>query len=223
MSYRFKLGALALLAVVFACGEGSTPTSSSDDSLEAAGPVAAAQPSVGERASRERLARRLALALADAGFRASIKSKLDRSPFREHKLQFQRLLGADGRATQRAVARIVKEPESAVQADVSVAVPLELYFPVPEHRQRWTGGSDILVATEREDGEAPVAFDVRGRRLVLDPAKAPSTPVLALVPVETDFDHPTAVAPFICCAGGPAPTPPAGRTVPELQPLRAEF
>lgn len=212
MSHRLKLGALALLAIVTACSERSAPTSSSDEPVDAAGPAPAAPPSVGERASRERLARSLALALADADFRASVKSNLDRSPFREHKLHFQRFLGADGRAAQRAVARLTREAESAVQTDASRSVPLEMYFPVPEHRQRWTGASDILVATEREDGEAPVAFDVHGRRHVLSPAMPPSTPVLALVPVETDFDHRTAPAPLICCAGGPAPTPtgPAG-------------
>ena len=46
----------------------------------------------------------------------------------------------------------------------------------------------VLVATALHDHEAPVAFDPAGHRLVLDADTPPTTPVLALVPVETDFD-----------------------------------
>src|SRR5437867_13092084 len=42
----------------------------------------------------ELLARSLALALGDAAFRAHVKDELDRSPFREHKVSFQRFLAA---------------------------------------------------------------------------------------------------------------------------------
>jgi hypothetical protein len=70
----------------------------------------------------------------------------------------------------------------------------------------------VLVASARDDGDAPVAYDVRGRRQVLSPDAPPATPVLVLVPVETNFDSPDAIAPFICCADGPVPAPtlPAG-------------
>ena len=77
--------------------------------------------------------------------------------------------------------------------------------------------SDILVATARDDHEAPVAFDIRGRRRVLSADTPPATPVLALVPVETDFGADSINS---CCPGrsrrrrapppGPPPTPPAG-------------
>src|SRR5439155_19437593 len=43
----------------------------------------------------ELLARSLALALGDPAFRAHVKGELDRSPYREHKLPFQRFLTAD--------------------------------------------------------------------------------------------------------------------------------
>ena len=43
------------------------------------------------------------------------------------------------------------------------------------------------MATARDDGEAPVAYDTQGRRRLLDPRTPPATPVLAVVPVETDF------------------------------------
>ena len=107
------------------------------------------------------------------------------------------------------MARLSRDPETAVEADAARSVPLEMYFPVPEHRARWDGGDDLLVATALKDGEVPVAFDTRGRRRVLSATQPPATPVLAIVPVETDFDAP-ASAPFICCGGGGGSTTPAG-------------
>ncbi len=199
MSTRLRLCLFALVAAVVAC-ERDAPTAPS---------MAGTTVRISERASRERLARRFALALADPAFRAAIKSRLDRSPVREHKIHFQRFLQGENRAALRSIAKISRDAESSVDADAAGSVPLELYLPVAEHRARWTGGPDILVATEREDGETPVAFDIRGRRLLLSPARPPATPVLALVPVETDFNQPTASAPFVCCAGAP-PTAPAG-------------
>jgi hypothetical protein len=199
------LATLALLATA-ACGERGTLTQPPEGL--GAGPAPAAAKADDERAIRERLARRFARAMSDPAFRASVKSELDGSTVGEHKLQFQRFLGGGNRRALREVARLNDEPEAGIEADARQAIPLELYLPVPVHRARWSGDGNILVATEREDGEAPVAYDVRGRRHVLRADAPPDTPVLALVPVETDFDHPTA-APFICCSTG-GPTPPAG-------------
>ena len=49
------------------------------------------------RDARERVARQLARALANAEFRHQVKDALDRSPIREHKLHFQRWLDAGDR------------------------------------------------------------------------------------------------------------------------------
>jgi hypothetical protein len=208
MPRLIRLATLALLATAASCGDHGAPTQPPDGL--AAGPVPSTAPgkTAEERATRERLAHRFARAMSDPGFRAYVKSELDRSTVREHKVQFQRFLGGGNRRVLREVARLNGEAETGIETDARQAIPLELYLPVPAHRARWTGGENILVATEREDGEAPVAFDVRGRRQILRPDAPPDTPVLALVPVETDFDHPSA-APFICCSSG-GPTPPAG-------------
>ncbi len=210
MSHCIKLAALALLAAATACSDQNTPTSSSGDGVEQAGPAAVSFPA-DERASRERLARQFALALGNATFRARVKAQLERSPVRERKVHFQRYLKGEGRTALRTAAGLSAPAESALEADAARAVPLEMYLPVPAHRARWAGGSDILVATEREDGETPVAFDIGGGRHLLSATEPPATPVLALVPVETDFDSPTASSPFICCASGPPPASgPAG-------------
>ena len=155
----------------------------------------------------DRLARRLARSLADPDFRAYVRAELDRSPVIEHKLHLQRFLNRSNGRVSKQVARLAAESESSIRADADAAGPLEIYFPVPEHRAAWTGGPELLVASAREDREAPVAYDVRGRRQVLSPDAPPATPVLAVVPVETDFG-PDAVHRLCRDATATAPPPP---------------
>lgn len=206
MSNRISLTAIALAAAVAACDR-PAPTATSDEPPQAS-PSAAAAQRAAERSAMDRLARRVARALADPEFRAYVKDELDRSPFVEHKLQVQRFLARANHRALREVARLSAEPESAVQADAAAAIPLEMYFPVPGQRAAWTGGSDILVASAQEDREAPIAYDVQGRRQVLSPDTPPSTPVLAIVPVETDFG-PESPASFAVTPPPPPPPPPA--------------
>jgi hypothetical protein len=167
------------------------------------------------RAAQERLARRLALALAEPAFRAYVKDALDRSPVREHKLQFQHFLGRSGSRARAALAKGTGEAESSVDTDARSTIALEMYLPVAAHRASWSGGEGILVATARDDDEVPVAYDTRGRRWRLDPRTPPAAPVLAIVPVETDFtgDSIGMMLPEDGTGGGGGggtPTPPPG-------------
>jgi hypothetical protein len=165
------------------------------------------------RDARERLARRLAHALAHGELRRQVKDALDRSPIVEHKVHFQRWLEAGDRRTLRAVAAANGISEAALGAEARAAVSLEMYLPVPEHRAAWRGDNHLLVATVGADHEAPVAFTLDGRRLVLDAERPPATPVLVVVPVETDFDHPPAGLPvdnFLGGGGGAPAGPPHG-------------
>jgi len=213
--YTSRAAALALLVGALACSDrppGTAPDAppGAPDALSAA-------------ARPELLARSLALALGDPAFRAHVKAELDRSPFREHKLSFQRFLGADrGRALSAMAGRTgVATTELARAADG--AIPLEMYLPVPEHRRSWTGDANVLVATAVADHDPPVAFDVQGNRQLLDPERPPATPVIALVPVETDFS--TAPAPIIGCwtCGFWPPLPPPPAPVPGLYMTKAHF
>jgi hypothetical protein len=193
MLARLIPSALFLLAVG-ACADHDAPTAASSAPAAAAhpAPTAAGTPSVSARADEahlEALARRTALALRDPSFRAYVKTELDRSPFPEHKIQFQRFLRADGGRALNALAVAAGEAADAVAAEAAAAVALEIYLPVPAHRAAWTGDAKLLVATAIEDHEAPIAFDVDGRRQLLDADHPPATPVIAVVPVETDFDH----------------------------------
>jgi hypothetical protein len=158
-------------------------------------------------AARERLARRIALALADDGFRAQLKRDLDRSPVRENKLHLQRYLSSSGARAASHIARLAGEASTAVELDARRAPALELYLPVPAHRAAWTGDDRILVATTDDEREPAVAFSPKGERFVLSPTSPPDITVLALVPVETDFDQ----RPHLL--GGPSgggSTPPPG-------------
>jgi hypothetical protein len=212
MPNRISLPAIALAAAIAACDR-PAPTGVNEEMAPRPLSAAASQRAT-VRTAMDRLARRVARALADPDFRAYLRGELDRSPFGEHKLQFQRFLTQSDRHALRQVARLSAESESAVEADAAAAIPLEVYFPVPAHRAAWRGGAEILVASAREDREAPIAYDVKGRRQVLSPDTPPSTPVLAIVPVETDFGGEGAVS----FATAPPPPPPPPPLPPPLPP-----
>ena len=199
MYARQRLAALVLLAAAVGCAD-HEPSSPLDSPSAAAGPEASPSPQgASPEAERlERQARRLARALDDPAFRQYLRTELAESPVAEHKLQFQRFLAMDGRRALSAMARADGEAEERISADAKEGIAAEVYFPVPGHQGRWSGGPDLLVATAIGDHDVPVAFDTRGRRVLLDPKTPPSTPVLALVPQETDFDRQQGPAGVIC-------------------------
>lgn len=198
--------AMAALMLAAACGDRTPVSPGAEGGLAPpAGPPARAP-----AGPPERLARLFARALANPAFRAYVKAQLDASPFREHKLQFQTFLGAHGARALRQIAVENGEPETAVTDEATRAVALEIYLPVPEHRAIWTGDERVLVATALADNDAPIAFDTRGRRQLLDPERPPGTPVIALVPVESDFSpRPQGLACYEDCdtGGGGGGTP----------------
>jgi hypothetical protein len=198
MSFR-PWPAVPLLALCLgACAERETPTTPSVPP-----PPRAESPAAASRANTpkmERLARRFALALRNPDFRSYVRNRLDGSPWREHKLPFRRFLREDQGRGLRELAGHPGAAEDSVAQEAGDAPSLEFYFPVPEHRTRWQGDEKILVATAWADGDPPVAYDPAGNRFVLSPDTPPDTPVLALVPVETDFNQTAAVTCVEDCA-----------------------
>ena len=180
--------------------------------------------------ARERLAERLAVALQDPAVRASLKRRLDGSRAPEQKLQFQALARIDQTALVAAMARGGSNVAD-ILADLTEARGLEIYLPVESHRRAWDGGDAILVATMGSDADTPVAFDTRGTRHTLDRSRPPATPVIALVPQETDFTGgrpELAVSCWDLCSGDPGGTGAGGgggastaatAVSPDLQPL----
>jgi len=217
--YTSRTTALALLVGALACSD--RPPGTAPD-----GP--AGNPAVVSAAAPELLARSLALALGDHAFRAHVKNELDRSPFREHKLSFQRFLAAErgsGSGALAAMARGTGLAAADLARTAERAIPLEMYLPVPEHRRAWTGDANVLVATAIADHDPPVAFDLQGNRRVLDPERPPATPVIAVVPVETDFSAPPAAIGCLSCGffPWPPPPPPVPPAAPGLYMTKAHF
>ena len=211
-SYTSRAAALALLVGALACSDRPPGTA----------PDAAGGPNVLSTATNpELLARSLALALGDPAFRAHVKGELDRSPFREHKLSFQRFLAAGRGLALAAMAQRTGVATADLGRAADGAIPLEMYLPVPEHRRIWKGDANVLVATALADHDPPVAFDVQGNRLVLDPERPPATPVIAVVPVETDFS--TTPAAIECMSCGSLWLPPPPPTAPGLYLTKAHF
>ncbi|HEX4560392.1 MAG TPA: hypothetical protein VH113_01055 [Gemmatimonadales bacterium] len=166
-------------------------------------------------ARNEWLAQRVAMALGNPGFRAYVWAQIQHSPIREHKLQFQRFLAVANWRAPKTIAQANGDSDDAVLAQAAQAQPLEFYMPVKAHLASWHADENVLVATAVADHDVPVAFDTKGRRYVLDAEHPPETPVLALVPMETNFDAPPARAqctPSTCGDGGGSPLepPPSG-------------
>ncbi len=199
------IAATLLLAACSTTDQPAEPTAPVSSNLSQALTVSA------ETQALEPVARRLALALGEPGFRQRLHDHLERSPFREHKLQLQRHLAAGGGQELRAVAQRNVESASTTDSVLRAAQPLEIYLPVPAHRAAWKGDSRLLVATQARDHELIVAYDLQGGRHYLDPTRPPDTPVIAVVPVETDFDNVGGVSgnatclPPTCGGGGGGP------------------
>lgn len=219
-----RLWPALVIAGLAACSERPTAPTAPGEPPSVPPDYAAASGGRVSQARLERLARRTARALRDPAFRADVKAALDRSTYREGKVHFQRYLKENGGRGLRELARSDSEPDADVESDASRTGVLEMYFPVKAHRTAWSGDENVLVATAERDGDAPVAYDLAGRRLVLSPDSPPSTPVLAVEPAELDFDAPS-VANALCTeetcnggGGGYVVPPPPG-----LYMTRAEF
>src|SRR3989440_8454904 len=205
-----RVVAVAVLMAVGACTDRLRVTPGAEAPLAA--PADGAPPS--GRPPVE-LAKMVARTLKNPAFRAYLKAQLDASPYREHKLQFETFLAASSGRGLREVAfenNVTKEDIAGAAKD---AIALEVYLPMPAHRAAWQGDEHILVATALKDDDPPIAFDADGNRRVLDPKVPPATPVLAIVPVETDFSVQPARQTCVECddgvgsGGGGSPPPPA--------------
>jgi len=167
----------------------------------------------------------MATALRDPGFRRTVKLSLERSPVREHKLHLQSFLEGNGAVERKRVASLAGIDASLLAQDLASSTALELYFPVPAHREAWQGGPDLLVATAERDGEAPIAFDLDGGRRLLDPDLPPTTPVLMVEPAETDFSPAPGRLMCIdgCDAGSGGGSGPSGSTATGLYLTQTAF
>ena len=134
------------------------------------------------------VAHAVALALTDEGLRHRVYNDLRQSPFREHKLEFASYLhGSSGGILLAKMASATGRSREQVLALLGSVRPLEFYLPVKAQRDRWAGEGQVIVATQLQEKKDPVGFAVGGQPVQLSVASPPATPVLVLVPVETDF------------------------------------
>lgn len=180
---------LAALLFTAACSDRPSPAEPARPAgpPEGAAPAGRAAAAAQQQARSERLARRFALALGDAEFRRKVLRALKGSRLREGKVHFQRFLDDVQGPGRRRLAALSGESEAEIGVDLDQSAPIEIYLPVPEHRRRWSGDTGVLVATAERDHDAPVAFDVQGHRLLLDPERPPTIPVIALGRAERSF------------------------------------
>lgn len=148
--------------------------------------------STAERRALSELTRAVALALADDRARHLVLGHMRASRHTaEHKLEFSRYLGPKGGGhLLDAMARVTGTSRDSLLRLVSQVRPLEFYMPIRHQRDRWAGGTDVVVASLLEDEDTPVVFDLKGSPINVEPDAVPPLPTLALVPVETDFWKP---------------------------------
>ncbi len=176
---------LAVTAMVAAC---SPEEAAVVEALSVEEPA----PAVGEHPSKltplQDVGRALALALRDPALRELIHQEMAHSDVKEGKLQLQRFLRGPGAPLLASMAQATELREEGVSKLLRQLEPTELYLPVEAHRQRWSGGPDLIVATQWEESEQPVGFDLEGQPVALSLEKPPDVATLVIVPAES-FDE----------------------------------
>lgn len=140
------------------------------------------------------LARMVASSLREPAARAKLMESLRGSAVAEDKLHLAAYLsGSDGapmlaRMTSSPVARARGvDTHQALLQRVRSLEPMEMYFPVSGHLERWNGGEDLIVVVGLEEETAPFGVTLDGRTVRLSAKEAPSVPTLVITPSEA-FD-----------------------------------
>ncbi len=151
-----------------------------------------------EKVALSELTRMVALALNDQGLRQRVKNDLRESRHTvEHKLQFSNYLhGNSGGILLAKMAKESGKSREEIQALLTQVRPLEFYMPVDEHRESWTGGSDLLIASLLRDKDVPLVLTLSGESVAIAAGAAPLIPTLVLTSRETDFSQPLEMAKY---------------------------
>ncbi|MHB1326697.1 MAG: hypothetical protein ACYC2K_00715 [Gemmatimonadales bacterium] len=198
MSYRRTGLAAALLLGLAACSDRQASQLTEPIAEQAVSPPAGPPDLARLRERHEWLAEQVAVAMRDPGFRRTVLQELRSSPLPEGKISLQGFLSRAPQARAQ-LASSHSSTELGLTERLTDGPAIEVYFPVPQHRARWAGGEDLLIATAELDNDAPIAFDLTGRRHRLSATTPPDTPVLMLGRAELDFDRPFASSCLIAC------------------------
>jgi len=143
----------------------------------------------------EMFAKEMMQALEHPGFRGLLQSEIAKSKNREQILESQTFLGkAVGQreappGLQKLRDRDKKTRELIKTSGFWDLEGLDIYFPFEDHRKKWKGKKDLLVAFSPVDDEENVAeiiaYSVKsGKRMIIDPEIPPETPVLVIAAEE---------------------------------------
>jgi len=191
--------AVVLIACIAAaslrCTGSDRVTAPSEPLLEVRSASGVWMSSADQRAVLGRLARLVAIGIANAQVRDTVYAAMRASVFQEQKVHFRSFLNTSGRSLLTAMAAARGTSANDVLASLDSAVDLEFYMPVRQQRERWRG-EPVIVATALRDHELPSAYDNQGNVVpILSPDIPPAALALALVPVETDFSAAPAMTP----------------------------
>src|SRR3954469_23386279 len=158
----------ALIACADPANRIAGPTTSSAD-------IQLGTDATAERAALSKIARLVAVSLDNEPARQHLKRDMRAAPFREHKLELGAYLRSkDGKALLSRMVALNGGTEDDLFSTLSTIRRLEFYMPVPSHREKWTGSSDVIVASELDESEPIVAFDKSGSEVTVDSRIAPT-------------------------------------------------
>ena len=143
----------------------------------------------------EMLAKEMAQILGHPGFRGFLQSEIAKSKNREKILEsksfFEKAIGQKDPppGLQKLRGNDKKTRELIKTSGIWDLEGLDIYFPFEDHRKKWKGKRDLLVAFSPVDDEENVAeiiaYSVKsGERMILDPEVPPETPVLVIAAEE---------------------------------------
>ena len=180
MKWHGWLSGLAVVVLVSACGREQSPAASPP-------PPPEARSAAEQSAALDGVGRSLAQAIADPALRSLLHQELSRSPLKEGKLHLQTFLAGPGAPLREAMALATSRSPGALSQVLSQLGSMELYLPVAEHRQRWAGGDELIIATQWDEQKPPTGVDLKGTPVPLSLEAPPELPVLVVVPAEA-FD-----------------------------------
>jgi hypothetical protein len=195
MNAKSSLVAVAVVLVTVgmttACRDGYVPTGVVSPSIAQFATTGApirpgSSPSLDERQAAEELARAFAAALGSPSFRQEFKNSLAASEVRESKLHLATYLTANSARLAQAVID-GGLPSTDLSRAFARVRNLEVYMPVDQHREKWTGQEEVLVVAAITDGDVPVAYQSDGTRRLLDARMPPTQPVIVLTASESNF------------------------------------
>ena len=145
------------------------------------------------------LARDMALALSHPGLRNKLRQTVKKTRTREGILGLEEFIGnanldkkiAKEARTDKQLEKIKKSKRKLGQQkllDILGTTRLDLYFPVPEHRAKWNGSSDLLVTyagvVDENAAVLPAWSAKTGKRVMLSQRTEWKTPVLVIATEE---------------------------------------